>query len=115
MNQHITKAFHDYSSHNINFEYLLDWHLCNGFVLCQPDCFGIGYFSDSSCPTESAEQHNSNTLFVTYCVGKMNIVLKHFYGQFDYVAFSRDFKNSPSVRLWDYQKTFNRINYGITI
>ena len=109
MNQHLAKAFHDYTLHNINFEHLLDWHLCNGFVLCQPDCFGIGYFSDSNYPTESAERHHSDTLFVTYCVGQMQPVLKLFHGQFDYVAFSRDFKASPRVRVLDYQKTLNRI------
>jgi len=109
MNQHLAKAFNDYTSHNINFEHLLDWHLCNGFVLCQPDCFGIGYFSDSHHPTEPAERHHADTLFVTYCVGQMHPVLQLFHGQFDYVAFSRDFKGSPMVRVLDYQKTLNRI------
>jgi hypothetical protein len=109
MNQHITKAFHDYTSHNINFEHMLDWHLCNGFVLCQPDCFGIGYFSDSSDPTTPVERHHSNTLFVTYCAGYMQPILHLFQDQFDYIAFSRDFRKSPRIRIWDYQKTLNRI------
>lgn len=109
MNQNLAKAFYDYTSHNINFEHLLDWHMCNGFVLCQPDCFGIGYFSDSHHPTKPAERHHADTLFVTYCVGQMYPILQLFHGQFDHVSFSRDFKGSPIVRVWDYQKTLNRI------
>jgi hypothetical protein len=109
MNQHLAKAFHDYTNRNINFTNVIDWHFCNGFVLCNPECFGIGYFSDSSEPTNPTKKHHANSLFVTYCAGDMRQVLELFEGQFDFVSFQRGFKGSCSVRLWDYQKTLNRI------
>ena len=109
MNPHIAKAFNDYTSKNHNFEQLLDWHLCNGFVLCQPECFCMGYFSDSSNPEFPVERYHADTLFVTYCSGHMQPILGVFNNQFDHVAFKRDFKGSSRIRLWDYEKTFNRI------
>jgi len=109
VNQHLAKAFHDYTSKNINFTNVVDWHFGNGFVLCNPECFSIGYFSDSSESTNPTQKHHANSIFVTYCTGDMRQVLELFEGQFDFVAFQREFKGSGSVRLWDYQKTLNRI------
>jgi hypothetical protein len=39
----------------------------------------------------------------------MQPIMHLFQSQFDYIAFSRDFSKSPRIRLWDYQKTLNRI------
>lgn len=109
MNQYLAKALNDYSKHNANFTELLDWHLCHGFVLCRPECFAIGFFTNSSDPIHPSERHHADSLFVTYCAGEMPFVLEQFEGEFDFVVFQRQFKNNPSVRIWDYQKTLNRI------
>jgi hypothetical protein len=109
VNQHLAKAIDDYSNHNADFTQLLDWHLCHGFVLCRPECFAIGFFTNSSDPTVPIQKNHANALFVTYCAGEMQFVLQQFDGQFDCVVFQRQFKSSPSVRIWDYQKTLNRI------
>lgn len=108
MNPHIAKAYHDYTTRNSNFEQLLDWHLCNGFVLCWSDVFAMGYYSDSSNPEQPVERHHADTLFVTYCAGRMRPLFETFDGKFKHVSFRRDFKNSLNVRLWDYNKTLNR-------
>jgi hypothetical protein len=109
MNPHLAKALNDYSTHNTNFTELLDWHLCHGFVLCRPECFAIGFFTDSNNPTQPSQRHHANSLFVTYCAGEMPFVLKQFDGEFDFVLFQRQFKNNPNVRIWDYNKTLKRI------
>jgi hypothetical protein len=108
MNQYITRAFNDYTAEHENFEQLLSWHLCHGFVLCWSDVFAMGYYSDSNNPEQPVERHHADTLFVTYCAGRMRSLLETFDGKFQCVSFRRDFKNSPSVRLWDYKKTLNR-------
>lgn len=109
MNQYLAKALNDYSKHNTNFTELLDWHLCHGFVLCRPECFAIGFFTNSSEPSSPVQKHYADSLFVTYCAGEMPFVLDQFKGEFDFVIFQRQFKNSPAVRVWDYQKILNRI------
>lgn len=109
MNQPLQLAFDDYSKYNANFSQLLDWHLCHGFVLCRPECFAIGFFAhstDAMCPIE---RDKADSLFITYCAGKMGYCLKQFEDEFEFVVFQRQFKNSPHVRVWDYKKTFNRI------
>jgi hypothetical protein len=109
MNQHLAKAFDDYSNHNTNFAHLLDWHLCHGFVLCRPECFAIGFFTHSSDPIQPTQRHHADSLFVTYCAGEMPFVMREFDGDFEFIVFQRQFKNNPSIRVWDYQKTLNRI------
>ena len=109
MNQHLAKAFYDYSAHNTDFTRLLDWHLCHGFVLCRPECLAIGFFTHSSEPSIPTQRHHANSLFVSYCAGEMPFVLQQFEGEFDFVVFQRQFKNQSSMRIWDYQKTLNRI------
>ena len=98
-----------YEENDIDFQQLLTWHLCHGVVVCDHDSFSMCYFSDSESPETPCLFERSDTLFVTICTGNMRRLLSEFYGQFKYVAFSRDFKNSPRIRVWDYKKTFNRV------
>jgi hypothetical protein len=109
MNTHLATALTLYESNNIDFQHLIGWHLCNGFVLCRPECFAIGFFTNSIEPTESVTKDHANSLFVTYCAGRMPFLLKQFVGEFDFLVFQRQFKGSSSVRVWDYNKAFNRI------
>lgn len=109
MNQPLQLAFDDYSKYNANFSQLLDWHLCHGFVLCRPECFAIGFFVHSKDPMCPIDRDKSNALFVTYCAGEMSHCLEQFKNEFEFVVFQRQFANSPRVRVWDYQKTINRI------
>lgn len=99
MNPHLEKAREDYGKHNIDFQSLLGWHLCHGVVLCWPDAFSMGYFSDSSDPLTPCLRHHADTLFATYHAGDMDASLSMFYDQFDFIAFQRSFKGSDRVRL----------------
>ena len=99
MNQYLKKAREDYGKHNIDFQSLLGWHLCHGFVLCWPDGFSMGYFSDSSDPLTPCLRHHADTLFATYHAGDMDASLSMFHDQFDFIAFQRSFKGSDRVRL----------------
>jgi hypothetical protein len=115
MNQHLVKAIATYEQEGIDFQQLLTWHLCHGVVICDMDCFAFGFSSFSENPTEPVQSNYRDTLFITYCCGDMATMLNAFNKGFRYVAFQRDMKNSPRLRLWDYKKTLKRISHGITI
>lgn len=106
MNQHLAKAIEFYGD---NLQQLLAWHLCYGFVLCRDECFCMGFFTNSKDTMSPVKRDEANTLFVTYCAGSMQHCLKEFNKEFRFVAFQRDTKSSPNVRIWNYQKTFNRV------
>jgi hypothetical protein len=106
MNHHLAKAIEIYGE---DLQQLLAWHLCHGFVLCRPECFAMGFFVDSMDPMSPVQREEANALFVTYCAGSMQHCLVEFNKEFEFVAFQRDTKSSPNVRVWDYQKTLNRI------
>jgi len=115
VNQHLAKAIAIYEQHGIDFQQFLAWHLCHGVVVCDMDCFAMGFCCDKENPTPEACLDYGDTLFVTFCTGSMSSMLKAFNGKFKYVAFQRDMKNSPRLRLWDYQKTLRKTSHGITI
>lgn len=106
MNQHLAKAIEFYGD---SLQQLLAWHLCYGFVLCRQECFAIGFFSDSKQPIFPLQRSDSNSLFVTYCGGEMRFCLDQFNKEFKFVAFQRQTKGSSQIRIWEYQKTLNRI------
>lgn len=99
MNQYLAKAIEIYDANGINFQEHLAWHLSNGAVVSDYDCFGFYYFSHSSCIESSKTIQNSDTLFVTFYTGNIKKALSRFVNDFKFVAFSRDFQNSPKNRL----------------
>jgi len=107
-------ALKSYEENYPEFQQLLTWHLCHGLVVCDMDCFAFGFSSMHENPTKPVHDASSDTLFVTYCCGNMLSMLNAFRKQFKYVAFQRDMKNSPKVRLWDYEKTLKKISHGIS-
>lgn len=106
MNQHLAKAIEFYGD---DLQQLLAWHLCHGFVLCRSECFAMGFFVNYKNPMSPVLRDGANSLFVTYCAGSMLHCLKEFKNEFQFVVFQRDTKSSPNVRIWDYQKTLNRV------
>ena len=68
-------------------------------------CFFVNYEN----PMSAVVCDYANSLFVTYCAGSMRHCLKEFYSKFEFVIFQRDTKSSPRIRIWDYNKTFNRV------
>ncbi len=114
MNHHLAQAIAIYDQHGIDFQQLLTWQLCHGVMLSVPSVFAIGFCSRSSKPDEPS-CNDPDTLFVSYCSGCMATLLQSFNGKFKYVSFQRDIKQSPKLRLWDYQKTLKKVSYGITI
>lgn len=109
MNQHIKKAYDDYTEEGHDFQKLVSWHLCFGIVLSCDRFFAIGYPCDSSNPTEVVEVHHADTLFVTYATGDMREALKPFASQFDYISFQRSFKNSDRIRLLDMDAFYSKL------
>jgi hypothetical protein len=63
-----------------------------------------GFFSRSEDPEKACEIHHSDTLFVTMHSGDMQKALEKFTNDFEYIAFQRDFKGSPRVRVYNIQQ-----------
>jgi hypothetical protein len=106
MNQHAVKALQIYKE---DFQQLLNWHLCFGIVVSNNDVFALGFFSQNHSPEKACEIHDSNTLSVTICVGNMREALRGFSNDFEYIAFRREFKNSPNMRLHNLQKFYSKL------
>ena len=106
MNQHFEKAAKTYGK---DFQQLLSWHLCFGIVVSDVDSFCLGFFSQENSPEEACEFHHCDTLFVTMCVGDMRKALGKFLNDFKYIAFRREFKNSPRIRSYDIQQFYSKL------
>jgi hypothetical protein len=106
MNQHLAKATEIYGE---DFHKLLYWHLCFGVVVSDADSFAMCFYSQEESPEQACEVYHSNTLFFTICVGDMRKVLGKFRDDFEYIAFQREFKNSPRVRTYNMQQFYSKL------
>jgi len=106
MNKSLKQATEIYGE---DFHKLLYWHLCFGVVVSDADSFCFGFYSQEESPEQACEIHHSNTLFVTMCVGDMRKALRKFCDDFEYIAFKREFKNSPRVRIHDMQQFYSKL------
>jgi hypothetical protein len=106
MNQYLAKAIEIYGE---DFHKLLYWHLCFGVVVSDAESFCFGFYSREESSEQACEIHHSNTLFVTMCVGDMRKALRKFRDDFEYIAFRREFKNSPRVRVHNMQQFYSKL------
>jgi hypothetical protein len=106
VNQHFEKAAQIYGE---DFQQLLSWHLCFGVVVSDADSFAMCFYSQEESPDQACEIHHSNTLFVTMCAGDMRKALRKFRDDFEYIAFRREFKNSPRIRSYDMQQFYSKL------
>lgn len=109
MNPHFQKALGIYEKRGIDFKKLLGWHLCHGIVVSNPDVFALCHHAQSSSLPHAVEYHLSDTLFVTFCTGNMRYGLRPFVDRYEYIAFQRDFKNSPRRRLVGMREFFSKL------
>ena len=106
MNHHLAKAIDFYGE---NLQQLLAWHLCYGIVVCDLDCFAIGFESEHSEPTEAVELGYGNTLFVTFCTGDMRSVLSKYTQDYEFIAFNRDFKKEGDLKMYYMYKFYSKL------
>jgi hypothetical protein len=106
MNKPLEQAVKIYGD---DFHKLLYWHLCFGVVISDSECFALCFYSQGETPAQACEVHHSDTLFVTMCVGDMPESLRKFRDDFEYIAFQREFKNSPRVRVYDMQQFYSKL------
>lgn len=109
MNQPLNQVSEIYKRDGIDFNQLIYWHLCFGFVVSDADSFAIGFFSQVGSPGQACEIYHSDTLFVTMHSGDMRKALRKFIDDFEYIAFQRDFKNSPKVRVYNMQQFYSKL------
>ncbi len=99
MNENLGEVIKIYEHNQIDFHKLLYWHLCFGVVVSDADSFCLGFYANSEDPEKACEIHHSDTLFVTMHSGDMRKALEKFRHDFQYIAFRREFKGSPQVRV----------------
>lgn len=115
MNQHLAKAIEIYEKHDLNIKEHIAWHMQNGVVLCDDHCFGLYYFSHSDDIECYCFPEDADTLFVTFYTGDIAKALERFVDDFKYVAFSRDFQNSPRNRKYlisEFHQKITRQHHG---
>ena len=109
MNQHLAKAIATYEQEAIDFQQLLTWHLCHGIVVCDMDCFAMGFSVFRENPTQAVHVDDGDTLFVTFTTGDMRGALRKYIQHHDFIAFQRSFKGSNRVRVHDMYKFYSKL------
>lgn len=109
MNKHLVKAISHYEESGINFGELLNWHLCFGIVHSDANCLCLCLPSCYSKAGEVELSTSGDTLFVTYYTGEMRGFLQPYLDKFKYIAFRREFKGSPRLRIYDIKKFNSKI------
>jgi hypothetical protein len=109
MNKNLGEAIKVSEHNQIDFHKLLYWHLCFGVVVSDIDSFCLGFYSNSEDVETACEIHHSDTLFVTMHSGDMRKALEKFRHDFQYIAFRREFKGSPQVRVHPMDSFYSRL------
>jgi hypothetical protein len=109
MNQHLAKAIAIYEQEGIDFQQLLTWHLCHGIVVCDMDCFAMGFSVFRENPTQAVHVDDGDTLFVTFTTGDMRGALRKYTQDYDFIAFQRSFKSSARIRVHDMYKFYSKL------
>ena len=109
MNQHLAKAIATYEQEGIDLQQLLTWHLCHGIVVCDMDCFAMGFSVFRENPTQAVHVDDGDTLFVTFTTGNMRGALRKYIQHHDFIAFQRSFKESDRVRVHDMYKFYSKL------
>lgn len=109
MNQHLSKAIAVYENDNIDFQQFLTWHLCHGIVVCDMDCFAMGFSCYKEDPTQAVHIDKGDTLFVTFTTGDMRKALQRYIQCYDFIAFQRSFKSSDQIRVHDMYKFYSKL------
>jgi hypothetical protein len=109
MNTHLAKAINLYETHDIDIKPILDWHLCNGIVVCTPDAFAMGFHTESNFIGSAMLYEHSDTLFVTMCCGDMHEALRPFKNRYQFISFQRGFKNSDRFRLLNMEGFYSKL------
>lgn len=109
MNKFVENVLETYKHNEINFDKLLYWHIAFGVVVSDADSFALCYYSDSESPEQACERHHADTLFVTIHSGDMRKALRKFRDDFEFIAFQRDFKNSPRIRVYNMNQFYSKL------
>jgi len=109
MNHHLAKAIATYEQECIDFQQLLTWHLCHGIVVCDMDCFAIGFSAFNGNPSQAVHVDDGDTLFVTFSTGDMRGALSKYIQNYDFIAFQRSFKGSDRTRIHDIYKFYSKL------
>jgi len=109
VNPHLQRFIETYERAGGDYQQILTWHLAHGAVFSSADAFALGYHADSGRDFAPVEYPHSDTLFVVWCSGDMLSAVMAFVDRYEYVAWTRDFKNSPRVRCHRMSDIFKKL------
>ena len=69
----------------------------------------MAHHADSRDLPDAVEFHHSDTLFVTFFTGNMRHGLRPYLDRYEFIAFQRDFKPSPRVRLMRMREFYSKL------
>jgi len=99
MRHDLNKAREIYRSHGLDFDEQKQWHEDEGWVICIPYAFGMGYFY---------QEDGKTVLHVSYVQGDMRELLRFSLKyDLDKIEFMRDFKGE--VKSYNFDKFIKRI------
>lgn len=111
MNKHLAKAILTYAQSKIDIQQLISWHLCHGIVVCDSDCFAIGFSCFSKDLTQAVEISSGDTLFVTFSTGSMRNALEKYIQDYEFIAFQRSFKKSDRIRIHNMYQFYSKLKH----
>jgi hypothetical protein len=109
VNKYLRLAISTYEQEGIDFQQLLTWHLCHGVVVCDMDCFAMGFSVLRANPTQAVHVDDGDTLFVTFSTGDMRGALSKYIQNYDFIAFQRSFKGSDRIKVHDMYKFYSKL------
>ena len=109
MNPHLETALKLYEQDDTDLQSLIGWHLAYGIVISTPKVFALCFHMDSETPGKAVAFEHSDTLYVTMCCGDMRSGLLPLKDDYQFIAFSRDFKGSERIRLLDMQAFYSKL------
>jgi hypothetical protein len=109
VNRHLAKAISTYEQANINIQPLITWHLCYGIVVCDMDCFALGFSCSKENPLEAIDVSKADTLFITFSTGDMRSAWEKYLQDYEFIAFQRSFKGSDRVRIHNMYQFYSKL------
>jgi hypothetical protein len=109
MNPHLEKAIQIYAQDHIDIQPLIAWHLCHGIVVCDSDCFALGFSCFKKECAQAVKLSSGDTLFVTFSTGDMHRGLQKYIQDYEFIAFKRSFKGSNRIRIYDMYQFYSKL------
>ena len=107
-NKLLSKCKALYEENGVNFIEVFCWHLVNGLVLSDNRYFALAFPSYASDPDTLVDFDKANCISVAMFAGDIRKALTSQANRFKFISFQRPYKNSPHVRVYEFDKFLNK-------